>query len=272
MTVIATTRELGALGSEVAARVAGELGLEVVHDDLVERHLAERLQMDEDLLRRYLEGEASLWERWRIDRRRVSQFSAAQILALAQKGKVLIRGWGAPQLLRDVGHVICIRVCAPMSFRIGVVKQRLRLAEDDAAQREIERSDEAHERAVRAALDADWRDPIGYALVLNTGRMSVETAAELVLQLARTPAFAETPETRQRLADRLLVARIREMLAARGVPDMGFELTADNGVVTVRGALVASENVGYILDTVREVEGVREVRDEVEVVPFGYGA
>jgi cytidylate kinase len=272
MTVIATTRELGALGSDVAARVAGELGLDVVHDDLIEQHLSRQLQLDIELLRRYLEGEASLWERWRIDRRRVSHFTAAQILALAQKGNVLIRGWGAPQLLRDVGHVICIRVCAPMAFRIDVVKRRLKLADDDAAEREIERSDEAHERAVRAVVDANWRDATSYALVLNTGKMSVETAAELVLQLARTPRFAETAESRQRLADTLLVARVREALGERGIPDMGLDLRAEDGVVTVQGALVANENIGHILDIVREVEGVRAVQDEVQVVPFGYGA
>lgn len=272
MAVIATTRELGALGSEVAARVASELGIEVVHDDLVERHLAARLQLDEDLLRRYLEGEASLWERWRIDRRRVSQFTAAEILALAQKDNVLIRGWGAPQLLHDVGHVICVRVCAPMSFRIGLVKQRLKLAEDDDAEREIERSDEAHERAVRDVVDADWRDPTGYALVLNTGRMSIETAAELLLQLARTPHFAATEESRQRLADKLLLARVREALSAAGAPAFGLEFEVEDGVVSAHGALVANESVDRTLDVIRGVEGVREVHAEVQVVPFGYGA
>ena len=44
-------------------------------------------------------------------------------------------------------------------------------------------------------------------------------------------AAAETAESRQRLADRLLVARIREVLAARGVPDMGLEIGAENGIV-----------------------------------------
>ncbi len=273
MTVIATTRELGALGSEVAARVASELGLDVVHDELIERHLAERLHISVDLVRRFLEGEASLWERWKIDSRRVSQFTSAEILKLAQKGNVLIRGWGAAQLLRDVGHVLCVRVCAPMAFRVEVVKRRLRLDDDDAAaEREIERSDEAHERAVRAVFDADWRDPTGYALVLNTGQMEVETAADLALRLARRPRFAETPDSRQRLEDKLLLVRIREALSDGGAPGIGLDLQVDKGVVKATGTLVANENVEYALDIIRGVEGVREVQAEVHVVPFTYGA
>ena len=272
MTVIATTRELGTLGNDVAARVAAELGLDVVHDELVERHLAQRLGLGEDVLRRFIEGQASLWERWKIDRRRVSQFTAGEILTLAQKGNVLIRGWGAAQLLQDVAHVICVRICAPMPFRVATVRRRLQLESDADAEREIERSDEAHERTVRAVYDADWRDPAGYALVLNTGRMSVDTASELLLRLVRAPGHAESAESRQRLEDKLLLARIREALDARGVPDLGIELQVRRGVVTVLGAMVANESVAPLLDIVREVEGVREVHDEVHVVPFSYGA
>lgn len=272
MTVIATTRELGTMGNDVVARVASELGLEVVHDELVERHLAERLGLEEDVLRRYLEGEASLWERWKIDRRRVSQFTSGQILTLARQGKVIIRGWGAAQLLQDVAHVICVRICAPMPFRIETVRRRLKLDDDAAAEREIERSDDAHERTVRAVYEADWRDPAGYALVLNTGRMSAETAADLLVRLARTPQYAETTESRQRLEDKLLVARIREALVARGVPDLGLDFRIESGRVTVVGALVANESVEPVLEIIRGVEGVREVQDEVHVVPFSYGA
>ena len=272
MTVIATTRELGAQGNDVSARVAAELGLDVVHDDRVERHLARRLGLGEDVLRRFLEGEASLWERWKIDRRRISQFTAGEVLALAQKGNVLIRGWGAAQILRGVAHVICVRICAPMPFRVATVRRRLQLGSDAEAEREIERSDEAHERTVRAVYDADWRDPTGYALVLNTGRMSVDTASELLVRLARAPGHAESAESRQKLEDKLLVARIREALDAQGVPDLGIELQVERGVVTVLGAMVANESVTPVLEIIRGVDGVREVHDEVHVVPFSYGA
>lgn len=272
MTVIATTRELGALGSEVAARVAGELGLEVVHDELVERNLAERLQLDESLLRRFLEGEVSLWERWKIDRRRVSQFTQAEILTLAQKGNVLIRGWGAAQLLRDVGHVICVRICAPMTFRTATIRRRLRLDDDAAAEREIERSDAAHERTVRPVYDADWRDPAAYALTLNTGHMSVEAAADLLVRLARRRRYEATPESRQRLEDKLLLARIRETLDAAGAPGLGLDIEVRSGAVTVAGALVANENAERLIEAIRDVEGVRSVENEMHIVPFNYGA
>jgi cytidylate kinase len=169
MTVIAVTREMGTLGKDVVAGVAERLGLEVVHHELVERQLAERLRTTESTVHRFLEGEASLWERWKIDSKKLSHFTAVDILELATHGNVLIRGWGAAQLLRDVPHVICVRVCAPMSKRVDEMKRRLKLDRADLAQREIERSDDAHARAVQRQFQTDWKDPTDYDLVINTG-------------------------------------------------------------------------------------------------------
>lgn len=51
-----------------------------------------------------------MWDRWKIDSKRLSHYSAEEILELAAKGNVIIRGWGAAQLLSDVQHVICVRI------------------------------------------------------------------------------------------------------------------------------------------------------------------
>ena len=68
MTVIAMTREMGSLGKDVALALGTELGLEVIHHELVERDLAERLDVGESDVHRFLEGQASLFERWKIDK------------------------------------------------------------------------------------------------------------------------------------------------------------------------------------------------------------
>ena len=104
MTVIAMTREMGSLGKDVALGLSVELGLAVVHHELVERELAGRMKLRESEVHRFLEGTASLFERWKIDQSKLSSYSAAEILQIARKGNVLIRGWGATQLLKDVPH------------------------------------------------------------------------------------------------------------------------------------------------------------------------
>src|SRR5262249_44323144 len=144
MAVIAMTREMATLGKDVAAGLAARLDLIVVHHELVEQGIAERAGMPESAVHRFLEGEATLLERWKVDRRRMSRYTAQEILQLAFKGNVLIRGWGAAYLLRLIPHVICVRICAPMAFREQVLMQRLGLTDRAVARAEIEGNDRAH--------------------------------------------------------------------------------------------------------------------------------
>ena len=129
MTVIAMTREMGTRGSEVAAGVAERLGLSIIHHEIVEHDIAERTGMAEGAVHRILEGEASIVERWRLDRKRMSRCTAQEILELAAKGNVLIRGWGATYLLRTIPQALCVRICARMPFREKILMRRRDLKE-----------------------------------------------------------------------------------------------------------------------------------------------
>jgi hypothetical protein len=64
MTVIAMTREIGSLGTEVAAGVAKRLCLQIVRSEVAANNVARRLGVEESAVTRYLDGSASLLERW----------------------------------------------------------------------------------------------------------------------------------------------------------------------------------------------------------------
>ena len=66
--------------------------------------------MQESEVDHLLEGKASLLERWKIDSKRLPRYTAEEILELAAKGNVLIRGWGAAYLLRAVPRGVCVRI------------------------------------------------------------------------------------------------------------------------------------------------------------------
>jgi cytidylate kinase len=173
MVVIAMTREMATRGSEVAAGLAERLGLAIIHHEVVEHEIAERSGMPESEVHRFLEGEASLFERWKLNRERMSRYTAQEILELAAKGNVLIRGWGATYLLRSVPHIVCARICAPMPFRERVLMERLGQKDAALARREVLRNDAAHNGTMQRLFGVHWEDPSLYAIVLNTARVSV---------------------------------------------------------------------------------------------------
>src|SRR5947208_6639157 len=212
MAVIAMTREMATLGKDVAAGLAERFGLTVVHHELVKQGIAERAGMRESEVHRFLEGEASVLQRWKIDRKRLSRYTAQEILALAVKGNVLIRGWGATYLLRAVPHVICVRICAPMAFRERVLMKRLGIRDHLLARREIEGNDAAHNGTMQKMFGIDWTDPSLYTIALNTARVPVKDCVEHIVRLAESPAFQETPESRRALEDNLILSRVRATL------------------------------------------------------------
>jgi hypothetical protein len=79
MTVIAMTREIGSHGSEVAAGVAAALGLEIINSEIVVPHVAETLGVEQSAVQRYMNGKASLFDRWQIDTRKLGERAEVQI-------------------------------------------------------------------------------------------------------------------------------------------------------------------------------------------------
>ncbi len=266
MTVITMTREMGTLGKDVAMGLAEALDLRIVHHELVEHDLALRLGMQEGTVHRYLEGAASLFERWKIDKRKLSRYTAHEILELAQQGNILIRGWGATALLRGVPNVLRIRVCAPMGFREHVMMERLGLQDASAARREIQRSDAAHSRIVQGSFGVDWEDPVLYHLVLNTESVPVETCVRTVRLLTDDPAFQETEATRAALRDKLLEWSIRSTLAEAypaGAGIHNIDVAARDGLIILSGTVGHPQLAKAVAQTVGGLPGVTEVENRL---------
>ncbi|MCH9806484.1 MAG: cytidylate kinase family protein [Alphaproteobacteria bacterium] len=271
MTVISMTREMGTRGSEVALGLADRLGLDIVHHEVVEHDIAGQTGLPDSQVHRLLEGEASLWERWKLDERRMSRYTALEILELAAKGNVLIRGWGGSYLLRSVPHVLAVRICAPISYRQQVLKERIGIEDADTARLEIERNDAAHNGAMQRLFGIDWRDASLFPIILNSARVSVKDCVEIIAELAQRPAFTETPESRRALMDELIHARVRSALEREVGPSSlryGFEIEVSNGHVALSGATPDGQLIADTVRTIQGVEGVTGVESKVSHIAF----
>lgn len=271
MTVIAMTREMGTLGREVAAGLSERLNINVVHHELVEHDIAERAGMRESEVHRFLEGEAKLMERWRIDAKRMSRYTAHEILELAAKGNVLIRGWGATYLLRDVPHIVCVRICAPLQFRARVLMKRLAIADTNAASREIQANDAAHHGVMHRMFGVDWKDPTLYCATLNTARVPVEDCITHIAELAGSDAFKETEISRGILTDRLIAARVRLTLDKHynaNLPTIGIDIQVKDGVVSLYGASSDEHLIADIVRRTHSAAGVKRVESHIEHIAF----
>jgi cytidylate kinase len=269
MPVIAMTREMGSGGREVAQGVAERLGLKVILHELVEHDLAEHLHVKDSAVHHLVEGGASMRERWQVGRKRLARYAIEEILELAKQGNVLIRGWGACVILRDVRHVARIRVCTPLEARVRALTRRSGVEDANAARQEIERNDAAHKRTLKAAYQVDREDPLLYDLVLNTGRISVDTAVSIVCDLAQAPEFRETEASRAVLNDKALEAHVRVKLRERFTVGMGvsdIDAVAENGTIVMTGTAIHSQLVADAGKIAAKTAGVKAVVNRMVVV------
>lgn len=102
------------------------------------------------------------------------------IRGLAHEGNVMLVGRGAQVLLRNHPGALHVQIVAPLAHRVRVVIERTEL-DRRAAQSRVRASDRARFDYLRRYHDVDWLDPTLYHLVLNTGRMSIATAADLII-------------------------------------------------------------------------------------------
>ena len=259
MTVIAMTRELGSLGQDVAAAVATQLNLHIIHHERFEHNLAERLGAKGSAVHRYLEGEANLLERWRIDRHKLSRCTTEEVLEQAVRGDVVIRGWGGISLLRSVPHVLRVRVCAPLTIRIERLMERIGLSDPGVARREIERSDAAEARTVEDMFGGDWRSAELHHIVLNTEHLSSAACASQLSTLAQDDGFRETDTSKQLLDDLLVTTRVQ--IALERVFGMHHHIAVmiEDGEVVLTGMAGSGDVALQAAGIARGVKGVRHV-------------
>ena len=266
MTVIALTQEMGSLAKDVADRVASDLGLHVMRHEVVD-HVSSRMHVPTSLIHRLREGKAGTIERMRADRASLAVYMTEEVLDVAARGNVVLRGWGATCLLRPVPHVVCVRVTRPFEQRVAWLQERLGSDDTGFVEEEIRRSDRAHAARMNAQFGVNWGDPLLYDLVLNTDRVSVESCALQIAALVARPEFAETDASRAMLHSMALDARVRAALRAdEATREVDVTVTSDGGRVVLAGIVLEADELPAAERVARSVPGVQAVENRLRVM------
>lgn len=211
MPVVTIGREFGAGGEPVGRLVAERLGSPFADHSLMDV-VASRLGLpgadvdvlDErpgSLLERLLAAlgsahmdlsaahEVAAWVPPHADptidaRKAVLDVTQQVILELARTGDAVIVGRAAAFVVRGVPHATHVFLRAPQKVRVRWARETLGL-DEEAARRKVKETDANRAAYVRQIYGHDWSHPGHYDLVLDTHRLGVEGAADLVLAAVR---------------------------------------------------------------------------------------
>jgi len=199
--ILTVSRLYGSGGSEVAALVAKQLGWSLLDNEVVDA-VAARLGMSSAEVQAREERVPSLVERltsamamgsqeWMTPVAAAKRPTDEQLIDVTRhiiqeaiaRGPVVVVGRGAPAMLAeraDALHVFCY---APRKALIARTMKREGLNAEDAA-RLVDDTNRERERWVRLHWEREWRSHENYDLSVNTERLGIAAAADLIVSAA----------------------------------------------------------------------------------------
>lgn len=270
MPLIAMTREMGSLGKDVAAGIAERANKKVVYHEIIEP-LANKMRLRKSHVERFLEGKSGIWERLTTDRTSLSIFTADETFRFLRDGSTaVIRGWGAVHLLRNIPHVVRVRVCAPFETRVSRMMERLSTDNRETVENEIHLSEEAHSAITKRHFGVNWKDPENYDLVLSTERLSVDECVEEVEGMMKRPRFQETADSIRLVTNLALEWAVRSAMRRDArTTEVSITVRCLDGVVRLEGVVDSAEEAQAVTEVVASVEGVREVDNQLRSATAG---
>ena len=260
MSIITISHEAFDHGRAVAERVAEILGYRCISREVLIK-ASERYGIAQAKLFEALEEKPHRWWAELLENRGVYRIALqAALCEFAQQGDIVYHGRAGQELLRGIRHVLNVFVDSPRLFRIEQVKARKGLTEE-AANEYLEKADKIRTRRLKELFRIDWRDPSRYDFVLNTAKMSVETAARFIAEVSQREEYQPTPESLQAIKDLTINARVQAVLiTSPEIQISNIEVKTRNGEVFVSGVLQAAGLERLIVDTIRKVPGVTGVQ------------
>jgi cytidylate kinase len=267
--IITISRELAALGDEIAAELAKLLDYRFVDKNTLEKRI-KSFGVESTKLERYDERKPSLWASLSQDRDDYLHYLKTTMLTEAKTGDSVFMGRGAAAIFKNVPGVLSIFLITPMDIRIERVKSYFH-CDDKKAKQIIERSDHDREGFHRYFFDMEWKAPEHYHLTLNTGHLHPAVCAEMIKRL-RDYFITEEAEGQHlaRLEELMLAQEIKHrILYEKELPIHFLEVSVFTGKVVLYGVANSQALVDATISAAAEV-GVKDasiaIRSEIQVV------
>ncbi len=209
MTVITLSRQYGSRGTEIAERVCKLLGYKFVDKQIIaqaaneagvpggrvvefnEQHSLMRSFVDRLLypgphviaqvvVTSHGDGENGSLTVEELDKAECLNLVRSAIHAVYQEGNVVIVGRGGQAVLQTMPGVLHVRTLAPMPTRLLNIQKQINVGLEEAYRLAI-KQDKKTAGYLSQVFGIEVDDPMLYHLVINTGKLNVEQAAQMIV-------------------------------------------------------------------------------------------
>ena len=270
MYFITFSRKTGTNGTEIARRVADQLGYGFYDTEAIE-NTAREMGILEDV-KEIDEKAPSLFQRLFSQKPEVHLDRLHSIIyELASRGNAVFLGRGSHILLRSYKCALHIRVIASLEKRIETLVERG--FHKEAAIKAMHRSDHERGAFIKFAFGVDWDNPELYDLVLNTDHLTLEMSTNTVSHIASSEEIkARSVDAMRSLEMMGLARRAEAALIEAGLKHGPSISVLEPGRIQLTGVVSHERTRTTAEEVLKRVKGVQFIDNHVQVVAVsGYG-
>ena len=258
MPIISLSRGTHSGGTQLAERLRERLLYRVVSQEII-AEASNRSGVTEDEILRGLDMPANFFERFARRKERYVVAAQATLGELFSDGNGIYHGLAGHFLFGELCNVLRVRIMAPMDYRVRQTMSALACSRDEAV-KHIEQVDQRRAKWGRQMFGVDWDDPNLYDLVINLGHVSLDDAADLIVESVRQERYRPTPKCAREFRAFCLEKRVYAELFFNSTfnPDL-VRVRADDGAIYLSGGRVFRSMQRQVVDKVGSVEGVEKV-------------
>lgn len=271
MAIITISREMGSGGIPISHKAAEKLGYTLIDGESI-REVAASYGLTPEAVEKADEKPPAFVDK--MDAQTEIDFHRVELIILdcALKGNVIIYGRGGQDLLQGIDSVLRVRIVAPFEERVERWAEREWL-DPDLARVLVRKSDQQRAGFIKYYFDRDWENPLHYDLLINTSRLSNDTAVKLICEGIKDKNLAENKsQGKQLLQDRIIGKRAEIELLSRkaleGLHRYHFHMRVDKGQVHLSGHLHSEAQRSDVLAIIGGVDGVKGIKDNLEIRHF----
>lgn len=191
--IITIGREFGAGGGEIGRRVAKALGIEYYDKDIILKTAVSGKNLDPEQVRRWDERvpksfgfTQSLFDFYnRPLEEELWQAQRDAIRGLANKESCVIVGRNGDYILKEFDHCLNVFIHAGFDWRVRRMTRLMEQVPPEQVANDVRAVDKARKRYCEYYTKCAYGDARNFDLTLNTEKLGLDRAEELILEAAK---------------------------------------------------------------------------------------
>jgi cytidylate kinase len=194
------------------------------------------------------------------------------IYEVAKKGNAVFFGRGSQLMLNSFNCAFHVLVTGSTEKRVERLMKEMNI-EKEVAEKILQRSDQDKRGFLKFAFNEDWLNPRLYDLILNTDKLSVESAVKMTIDAARSEEIKACGVDSVKLLETLsLHRRIESAILDAGVMTSTLFITVeDTDSVKIDGLAHNWEEIETIERIVKGTKGVNKITNELKLLRASMG-